>query len=165
MGGLLFDGWSGPLHTAIVGMLAYVLLILLLRVSGKRTLSKMNAFDFIVTVSLGSTLASVMLTKGTALAQGFTAFVVLIGLQCIVTWLSVRHPRVRSVVTGEPTLLALQGTPLPDAMRRARVTQGELDAAVRSAVVAAVPLTEAVVLETDGTFSVIAATRDSSGPG
>lgn len=43
----------------VIGVLAYASLILLLRASGKRTLSKMNAFDFIVTVALGSTLASV----------------------------------------------------------------------------------------------------------
>ena len=66
------------------------LLLLLLRVSGKRTLTRMNAFDLVVTVALGSTLATVLLTKSVALADGLVAFAVLILLQYGLTWLSVR---------------------------------------------------------------------------
>ena len=66
---LFFDEWSVLLRTGLIGVLAYVGLILLLRCSGKRTLSKMNAFDFVVTVALGSTLASILVSKDVALAQ------------------------------------------------------------------------------------------------
>jgi hypothetical protein len=52
---MLFSGWESLLRTLIVWMLAYVSLIVFLRISGKRTLSQMNAFDLAVTVSLGST--------------------------------------------------------------------------------------------------------------
>lgn len=44
----------------VVGILSYILIVFVLRVSGKRTLSKMNSFDFIVTVALGSVLASIL---------------------------------------------------------------------------------------------------------
>ena len=47
---MLFAGWESLLRTLVVGTLAYVALIAFLRVSGKRTLSKMNTFDFVVTV-------------------------------------------------------------------------------------------------------------------
>lgn len=67
---MLFQGWAGLLRTLAVGVLAYSALVVVLRVSGKRTLSKMNAFDFVVTVALGSTLASTLLSKGVALAEG-----------------------------------------------------------------------------------------------
>ena len=50
------------------------MLVIFLRLSGKRTLSKMNAFDLVVTVALGSTLATVLLTKDVALADGALAF-------------------------------------------------------------------------------------------
>ena len=86
-----------------------VLLLLLLRVSGKRTLTKMNAFDLVVTVALGSTLATVLLTKSVALAEGLTAFVLLIFLQFVLTWLSVRSRAVSRLVKSEPTLLVYQG--------------------------------------------------------
>jgi uncharacterized membrane protein YcaP (DUF421 family) len=84
-------------------------LVLLLRVSGKRTLTKMNAFDLVVTVALGSTLATVLLTKSVALAEGLTAFMLLIFLQFVLTWLSVRSRAVSRLVKSEPTLLAYQG--------------------------------------------------------
>lgn len=155
MAHILFDGWQGPLRILVVGVLAYVCLILFLRVSGKRTLAKMNAFDLIVTVSLGSTLASIILSDGIALAEGVAAFVLLISLQFIVTWSSVRIRWVRQIVTGEPKLLFEQGRYISAALRRARVTKSEVRAAVRSAGIKDLNTVDAVVLETDGSFSVV----------
>ena len=51
---MFFDSWFGLLRVLVVGALAYAALILFLRVSGKRTLTKLNAFDLVVTVALGS---------------------------------------------------------------------------------------------------------------
>ena len=70
MQNIFFDSWESMVRTVVITILAYVVLVFLLRSSGKRTLSKMNAFDFIVTVALGSTLATVMLNKNVALADG-----------------------------------------------------------------------------------------------
>jgi len=158
---IIFGGWESLLRTLIIGVLAYVSLIVFLRISGKRTLSKMNAFDLIVTVALGSTLATVLLSKDVALAEGALAFALLIGLQFVVTWSSVRSRRVRQWVTGEPVILLHRGEFLPTAMRRARVTKDELRAAVRSAGFASLCDVEAVVLETDGSFSVVGRREDS----
>lgn len=83
--GVFFDSWTTLLRTLVVGVLAYVTMVAFLRISGKRTLSKMNAFDLIVTVALGSTLATVLLSKDVALAEGALAFALLIGLQFVVT--------------------------------------------------------------------------------
>ena len=150
-----FTGWNGLARTAVVGVLAYIALVVLLRISGKRTLSKMNAFDLVVTVSLGSTLATILLNKNVALAEGVLAFALLIGLQFIVTWSSVRVRWVRQVVTGEPRMLFYQGEFLDRAMKVARVTESEVRAAVRSAGEFDMGQIEAVVLETDASFSVI----------
>ena len=59
--GMFFQGWEGILRTVIVGILGYVTLVAFLRISGKRTLAKLNAFDLVVTVALGSTLAVIFL--------------------------------------------------------------------------------------------------------
>ena len=150
-----FNGWMPVLRTLLVGVLAYVSLIVFLRISGKRTLSKMNAFDFVVTVALGSTLASILLSKDVALAQGLLALALLIGLQFGITWTSVRAKWMRRFVTGEPSLLFYRGDFLPTALRRARVLEDEVRAAVRSNNVSALDEVEAVVLETDGSFSVV----------
>lgn len=155
MENVLYDGWPGLARVLVVGVLAYISLILCLRISGKRTLAKMNAFDLIVTVSLGSTLASIILSDGIALAEGVSAFVLLITLQFVVTWSSVRIRWVRQVVTGEPQLLLRNGHFVSAALRRARVTKSEVRAAVRSAGISDLNAVQAVVLETDGSFSVV----------
>lgn len=151
----LFDGWHGLLRTFLVGIFAYVALVAFLRISGKRTLAKMNAFDFIVTVALGSTLATVLLSKDVALAEGVLAFLLLIGLQYMVAWLSVRSTWVEALVKSEPTLLLYQGQFLHGVMRSERVSQEEIEAAVRQEGMSDPADVAAVVLETDGTFSVI----------
>ena len=159
---ILFDGWDPLFRTVMIGVLAYVSLIALLRVTGKRTLSKMNAFDFVVTVALGSTLATILLNKDVTLAQGMLAMAMLVGLQFAITWSSVRVRWVRGLVTGEPSLLLLRGRFLDDAMRRTRVSEDEVRAAVRSAGITQLEETGAVVLETDGSFSVIESKTDSA---
>jgi uncharacterized membrane protein YcaP (DUF421 family) len=150
-----FDSWNGLLRTLIVGVLAYGALVVLLRFSGKRTLTKLNAFDLIVTVALGSTLATVLLSKDVALAEGATALGLLIGPQYAVTWFSVRIPWFRRLIRSEPTLLLHRGKLQEQALRRERITEGEVLAAIRGAGVARVEEAEAVVLETDGSLSVV----------
>ena len=155
MEGMFFNGWFALLRTTVVGFLAYAALVVFLRFSGKRTLAKMNAFDLIVTVSLGSTLATIALSTDVALAQGLLALALLVALQFVITWSSVRWGWVRRTVTGEPTLLLFRGEYLRSALQRARVTEEEVRAAVRSHGLPAMEEIEAVVLETDGSFSVI----------
>ena len=152
---MFFSGWDSLLRTLVVGVLAYVILIVFLRLSGKRTLSKLNAFDLVVTVALGSTLATVLLSKDVALAEGALAFAVLIGLQFAVTWSSVRARRLRRLVTGEPLMVLYRGEFLSAALRQARLTEDEVCSAVRSAQLASLDEVEAVILETDGSLSVV----------
>jgi uncharacterized membrane protein YcaP (DUF421 family) len=159
---MFFSGWDGLLPTVVVGLLAYLALVLFLRVSGKRTLSKMNAFDLVVTVALGSTLATVLLSKDVALAEGAVAFALLIGMQFVVTWSGFRVRWVRRLVTGEPLMLLYRGEFLSGALRDARVIEDEVRAAVRSAGLDSLDKVHAVVLETDGSFSVV---RASDGGG
>lgn len=72
---MFFEDWFGLLRVLIVGCCAYAALVATLRISGKRTLSKMNAFDLVVTVALGSTLSTVLLTKEVPLTEGVQVIV------------------------------------------------------------------------------------------
>jgi len=163
MESMLFDGWTALARTVVIGVLAYAALVVVLRITGKRTLSKMNAFDFVVTVALGSTLATILLSKDVSLAQGVAALAVLVGLQFVITWSSVRARWVRRLVTGEPSLLAYKGECLQEALRRERVTEDEVLAAARAAGLPRLESTDAVILETDGTFSVVRRSADLAG--
>jgi uncharacterized membrane protein YcaP (DUF421 family) len=155
MENLLFNNIESIFRILILGVLAYTGLIVILRISRKRTLSKMNAFDFVVTVALGSTLATILLSKNVTLADGLVAFTLLIFLQFIITWLSVRFSKFQSFVKSEPTLLFYQGEFLWKAMKVERFTKEELFAAMRQSGQTYLEEVEAIVLESDGSLSVI----------
>ena len=159
---MFFEDWSGIIRILIVGVFAYVALIIYLRVAGKRTLSKWNAFDFVVTIALGSTLATVIISKDVSFAEGILALALLVGLQFVITWLSVRFKWMENLVKAEPTLLFDKGEFLSHAMKRQRVAEGEVRMAIRAKGIAAVEEVEAVVLETDGSFSVINKSKTDS---
>lgn len=155
---MLFDNLHGLLRVVVISILAYAGLILALRLAGKRALAKLNAFDLVVTVALGSTLATVLLTKDVALLEGLLAFSMLMILQWAVARLSIASSLFRGLVRSEPRLLVEDGVYRRTAMREERITTGEIDAAVRSAGIGRMEDVGAVVLETDGSFSVIEAT-------
>ncbi|MEQ3625076.1 MAG: YetF domain-containing protein [Celeribacter sp.] len=157
---MLFHGWTDILRTLIVGTLGYGALVVSLRVSGKRTLAKLNAFDLVVTVALGSILATILLSESVALAEGVTAFLTLIGLQFIVAFASVRSRRIAGLVRSEPRLLMHEGSFLPAAMREERVTQAELETIIRGSGTPDPDDVAAVILESDGSFSVIGQPRE-----
>jgi uncharacterized membrane protein YcaP (DUF421 family) len=152
---MIFDSWSGLGRVLLVGALAYVALVIILRISGKRTLTKLNAFDLVVTVALGSTLATVLLSKDVALAEGVLAMALLVFMQFAITWLSVRSPRFQNFVKSEPTLVLRQGRFLDGALRAQRITREEVLAALRAEGVADASQVAAVVLETDGSVAVL----------
>ena len=151
---MFFESFAGLLRVVIISVAAYAALIAVLRISGKRTLSKMNAFDFVVTVALGSTFATVILSKDVALAEGVTAFAMLALLQFITSWLSVRSEMFEEMVKSEPTLLVHNGNYLEKAIRRQRISKTEILQALRKHGVSW-ENTHAVVLETDGSLSVM----------
>ncbi|QIR85423.1 DUF421 domain-containing protein [Paracoccus sp. AK26] len=153
---IFFDTWASLGRVILVGTLAYAGLVVMLRVSGKRTLSKMNAFDLIVTIALGSTLATVLLNRSVPLVEGLAAFALLVGLQYVITWLSVRSDQFQDLIKAEPTVLISKGKPVPGALMRQRVTMEEIRAAMRQSGHAELNSDITVVLETDGSLSILA---------
>lgn len=152
---MFFDAWYDIWRIAVVGTFAYAGLVFLLRTTGKRTLSKMNAFDLVVTVAFGSTFASAILSSEVSLSEAIAAFALLCGLQYAVTRLSVRSERFQRLIKAAPTLLFYRGAYVEAAMRKERVTEEEIVAAMRSSGAASGSNVDAVILETDGSFSVI----------
>jgi uncharacterized membrane protein YcaP (DUF421 family) len=160
---VFFDDWSGLVRVLVVGMCAYLSLLALLRTSGKRTLAKLNAFDFVVTVALGSTLATVLLSSDVALAEGVLAMALLVAMQFLVAWLSVRSQAVKRLVKSEATLVYRHGF-LHGPMRQMRVTEDEIRQAARTAGKADLDGVAAVVLETDGSISILSEVPPSLSP-
>lgn len=155
MQAVFFDSWSSIGRTLLTGIFAYGLLVVFLRISGKRTLAKMNAFDFVVTVALGSTLSATIISHDVPLVDGIAALAVLIAMQYVVATFSTRATWFRNLVKSRPHALLRDGRYLDDAVRSERVTHEEILAAIRNSGNLDVADIAVVVLETDGTFSVI----------
>ena len=153
---MFFDNLAGLGRIVAAAVLAYAWLVLVVRVAGKRSLAKLNAFDLVVTVALGSTLATVVLSKDVPLLEGALAFVVLAALQWAVSRLSISSSWFKQLVRSDPRLLFEDGRYRDDAMAAERVTRSEVDAAIRGAGLGHPDTVGAVVLETDGSMSVIA---------
>jgi uncharacterized membrane protein YcaP (DUF421 family) len=160
MENIFFENWESILRITIITIMAYFFMIVFLRSSGKRTLSKMNAFDFIVTVALGSALANVALNKEIPLAEGALAFFLLIFLQYFITWLSVRVKAFRNLVTSRPTLLLFRGELYEDVLKKQRITQEEIHVAARQNGFSRLEDIGVIILETTGELTIMGEIND-----
>ena len=158
-----FDDWSDIVRVLVVGTAAYVGLVAVLRVSGKRTLAKLNAFDLVVTVAFGSTLATILLSSDVSYAEGVTALVLLAVLQFVAAMISSRLRLGRAVITARPTLLLRDGVILDEVLHEQRISADEIRQAVRASGAGSLADISAVVLETDGSLSVIGTDRLGDG--
>ena len=158
-----FDRASDVIRIVLVGVSAYAALVAILRLSGKRTLSKLNAFDFIVTVALGSLLATILLSTSVSFVDGVVALCLLVALQAVVALVSVRVPVIERLVKSEPALLVVHGVMQEGTLRSQRVSAEEVRQAVRSSGQGGLEQVAAVVLETDGRLSIIPASSLGAG--
>lgn len=137
------------------GLLAYLTVILAVRLMGPRSFAKMASHDFAVTVAIGSLLASAATSDNTPLAVPLFAIGVLFILQWIVTKLATRFRWVSSLANNKPLLLMDKQTILQDNLVSAKVTEDELRAKLREANVTDYSQIFAVVFETTGDISVL----------
>ncbi|THH35545.1 DUF421 domain-containing protein [Neolewinella litorea] len=159
---MFYQDWTGLLRTLIVGTLGYIFIVFSLRISGNRTLSKLNAFDLAISVAFGSTFASMLLSEDVALAEGMLAIALLCFLQYALAFLSVRSRWFAKLVRSEPVLLVRHGEMLIQAIHDARLTKRELLAVARSHGHRDLSDIDLVILESDGGFSVIGKQNDGA---
>lgn len=155
MSPLFWTSWEAVARAAILAAGGYFGLVLFLRLAGKRSTSKLNQYDWAMTVALGSMLATTALSTSIPLAVGLTAFATVIALQFAIAWTVVRSETVRSFVEAEPRLLYYRGTFLRDRMRKERIAEQEIRVAVREAGHGTLDSVIAVILETSAELSVV----------
>lgn len=158
---LFFSDGTHLLKVGIATVVSYFALLTIIRLMGKRTLAKMNAFDFVVTVTLGSTLSSMLLNK-VPIVDGCVAVLLIICLQYLVAYLAQKSKKIEQAVNHSPTLLYYNGNFIEEAMKREHITEEEIMGEIRSYRLEQLSDVRAVVMEINGTFSVIK--KDSNVP-
>lgn len=156
---LFFDGFGDLVRVLVLAPLVYCAVIVFIRLAGKRSTAQMNNFDWIVTVALGSLMASPILMKDVTLLETVLAIACLLGLQWALTKAVFHSDALARLVKPEPTLLVNNGAFLEEALRRERVTREEVISAIREKGLASVAEARWVILETDATMSVIVHTN------
>ena len=157
-----FESWYNVGRTVTLSIITFAALIVLLRGSGKRTLSKLNVFDFVFVVAVGSVFASTIISKDVTLVEGIAALATLVGIQIFLAELAARSSIAERIINGEPALLLSRGKFIQRALKKERVTEEEVRAAIRTKGVSRVEDVDAVILENDGTLSVA---WEARGPG
>ena len=152
---VFFDNIDKLGRIVLTTVMVYVLIVLVTKVSGKRSTSQLNNFDWIVTVMIGSIGASTILLKDIPFVEGVSSILVLYLLQFLVTKYASISPQFSSFILSEPRIVFYQGQFLPDAMRAERLTRQEIECAMRSEGVHRFDDIEAIVFESDAKLTII----------
>ena len=142
------------LLTALRASALYLILLVTIRLLGKRTVGNFTAFDLIVALMLGEVVDEPILGD-VPLLQAVVAIVVIAGWHWVNSWLSVRSPRLDALTGGAPRVLVAAGTPVRAAMAREHVSDAELESMLRLAEVDDLHDVQRATLETNGHLSVI----------
>ena len=146
--------WHGAGVIALKTLVVYVFLVVGLRLLGKRELGQMSLYDLVLVIILGNAVQNAMINNDNTLGGGIVAGTVLLLANRVLNTVIVRSARTERLLVGEPVLIVSDGVALP-AMERQRVTRDQLDAALREHGYDSLDGIHSVILEVDGTMSVI----------
>ena len=153
---MFFHSWARIGHVMLASVIVFLIIVALLRAVGQQALAKMSGFDVVFTVTLGSIIATVVVTRDVAISEGIAALVTLLGLQEVVRYFQSRHLGIHHIVRQPPRVVLWDGALLEDRLQATSVSADEVRAAVRKAGLRSLADARVVVLENDGQWSVIA---------
>ena len=149
---LAMPWWQFVLRAAAV----YVVLLVLIRLSGKRTMGQFTPFDMLLIVLLGNAVQNALLGKDTSLAGGVLLAATLIAVNWMLGYITARSRRAERMIEGEPVVLARNGTLYERALKRELVSRADFDEAMRQQGCADIAEVRLALLETNGQISVVA---------
>jgi len=150
-----FNSWERLWSVGQGTVFFFVFIVVLIRISGKRTTSQMNNFDWIVLVAIGSLASSGILLENVSIADAGFAIVLLAFLQWLTTWLVIRSDRFANLIKPSPRMLTHKGKLLEGPMRKERISRHEIEAVLRGQGFTALSDANWVILESDGSMTVI----------
>jgi uncharacterized membrane protein YcaP (DUF421 family) len=159
---MIFDGWKSVYRAFLMCLLAYPFLLLILRLFGKRSITQVNLFDFIITITYGATLSSVLTSSTVSLAKGAVVLLMLTFLQFIIAKSTAKSKTIDQIIKASPSFLYHDGRFFEKEMQKQRIRKDDVRAKVRNEGMGSFDNIEAIVLEGDGSLSVIKKENGSS---
>lgn len=136
------------------GVVVYILLIILLRLTGKRQIGQMTPFDLVLLLVLSNAVQNAMNGGDNSVTAGVISAVTLVSVNYLVGLATYKSKKLEALVEGRPQVLIHNGKIFEDAMKFAHLTHHELNAALRSEGCACVEEVHYAILENNGKISV-----------
>lgn len=135
-------------------LILYLVLILVVRLMGKRQIGEMEPAEFVVTMLVANLASIPMQDGGIPLFSGLIPILTVLGLELVLSWGTLRSQGFRRILCGKPVILIENGQILQDALRQTRITLDELMGHLRQKDVLNPLNVQFAILETNGTLSV-----------
>ena len=143
--------WEFVLRAVVV----YVVLLAMIRLSGKRTMGQFTSFDMLLIVLLGNAVQNALLGTDTSMAGGLLLAATLMTLNWMVGFVTARSQRVERLLEGEPVVLARNGHVYRDVLRRELVSRDDLAKSMREAGCSDISHVHLALLETNGHITIL----------
>jgi uncharacterized membrane protein YcaP (DUF421 family) len=143
--------WEFALRAVVV----YFVVMILLRLSGKRAVGQFTPFDMVLLILIGNAVQNGMNGGDNSLAGAIVLCLVLIGLNYLVARIASRNRRVQELIEGVPVLLARDGKVFDAVLRRENVSREDFDEALRQAENGECTQISYALLETNGKISFV----------
>jgi uncharacterized membrane protein YcaP (DUF421 family) len=153
------------MDVVIRSVLVFLLLWMVIRVSGKREVAQLSAFDLILLVTVGDLVSQGVVQEDYSLTAAVLAVATFALAGVALARLGFWFPRARPVLAGVPRVVIRDGEPDLDVLKSERFTMDDVFEACRSKGIRSIRDVELCVLETDGTFSFFTTERDDDRDG
>jgi uncharacterized membrane protein YcaP (DUF421 family) len=137
------------------GIVVYLFLLALLRITGKRQVGQLAPFDLVLLLVLANAVQNSMNAGDNSLVGGLITATTLIGLNYLVSLVTHRYKKLEAIVEGRPQILVHNGKLFEEVMSKAQLTHHELNAALRRSGCSSVAEVHSAILENNGAISVV----------
>lgn len=142
------------IHSYLRTLLLYMVLILVIRLMGKRQIGQMEASEFVVTMLVANLAAIPMQDSAIPFYSGLVPILTVLGAELCLSWLILKSVSLRRLLCGKPVILIENGKLIQENLRKTRVTLDELMGHLREKDVLELRAVQFAILETNGNLSV-----------
>ena len=136
-------------------LILYVLVVVVMRMMGKRQIAEMQPFELVITIMIADLAATPMENTGIPLINGIIPIVTLLSVQVIISYISLKFEKVREIVCGRPSIIIDKGSIVESELRKLRINMNDLLEQLRAKSYPNISDIEFAILETNGEFSII----------
>lgn len=135
--------------------IAFITLLVLARLIGRKEISQMTFFNFISAISIGTLGASLAIDSSISITNGIIALVTWSAFTIIIGFIDIKSAKFRYTIEGQPKILIKKGQIMEEELRKERLDIDALNVLLRKKNVFAVSEVDYAILEIDGTLSVM----------